>query len=280
MSPLDPTSQPNQGDTQKAAVAPWVCISFYIFAVLWFHATFTSQISLAVVFFSALFSSIAGFAFSPLAGSVLFHVEPDPVLIVKILLVASIALQIYCTWRLRGSIKSLELVPYLVGSLATLPLGLLLLLHAHTTIYLPILGGLLIAYGMLAMVKPVIRAGGGNSLVGRIAMGALGGLTGGLAAFPGAFIAIWCQAQGFSKERQRSLVQPFILINQLCTFAALAFLRPIGTISVDLFQYAPPAVLGAYMGLHLFERLSTAGFNRIVGLFLLLSGVVMAAKSF
>src|SRR5205085_11144987 len=101
MSPLDPTSQPNQGDTQKAAVAPWVCISFYIFAVLWFHATFTSQISLAVVFFSALFSSIAGFAFSRLGGSVLFHVELDPGLIVKVLLVASIARRVCCTWRRR-----------------------------------------------------------------------------------------------------------------------------------------------------------------------------------
>jgi uncharacterized membrane protein YfcA len=279
MSPVDRASVPSPGETQKIAVVPWICVSFFIFAVLWSHASFTSEVSLVVVFVSALFASVAGFAFSPLAGSVLFHVEPDPVSIVKILLVASIAQQAYCIWRLRGLIKSLEFMPYLIGSLSTLPLGLLLLLHTRATIYLPILGGLLAAYGMFVLVRPIIRAGG-NPLIGRVAMGALGGLTGGLAAFPAAFVSIWCQAQGFGKERQRSIVQPFILINQLLTFTALAFLRPIGAISVDLIQYAPPAILGAYLGMHLFERLSTAEFNRIVGLFLFLAGVLMAVKAF
>jgi uncharacterized membrane protein YfcA len=279
MSPVDRTSFPNHDETQKAAVVPWICVSFFIFAALWSHASLTSEVSLVVVFVSALFSSVAGFAFSPLAGSVLFHVEPDPIPIVKILLVASIAQQSYCIWRLRGVIKSLEFMPYLIGSLSTLPLGLLLLLHTHATVYLPILGGLLAAYGMFVLVGPIIRAGG-NPLIGRIAMGALGGLTGGLVAFPAAFVTIWCQAQGFGKERQRSIVQPFILINQLLTFTALAFLRPIGTISVDLVQYAPPAILGAYLGMRLFEKLSTVEFNRIVGLFLFLAGVLMAVKPF
>jgi hypothetical protein len=214
MSPVDRTSFPSHGETQEAAIVPWICVSFFIFAALWSHASLTSEVSLVVVFVSALFSSVAGFAFSPLAGSVLFHVEPDPVPIVKIILVASIAQQSYCIWRLRGHIKSFEFMPYLIGSLSTLPLGLLLLLRTNATIYLPILGGLLAAYGMFAVVRPIIRAGG-NPLIGRIAMGALGGLTGGLAAFPAAFVTIWCQAQGFGKERQRSIVQPFILINQL-----------------------------------------------------------------
>ncbi len=277
MSSIRRTALPNQNEAQGATIVPWTCLSFCIFAALWSHTNSTSEISLLVVFVSALLSSVAGFAFSPLAGSVLFHVAPDPVLVVKILLVASIAQQIYCVWKLRNLIKTFEFLPYLIGSLATLPLGLFLLLRTHAAVFLPMLGGLLIAYGLYALIRPVIHAGG-NPLIGRIAMGALGGVTGGVAAFPGAFISIWCQAQGFSKERQRSVVQPFILINQLVMFAALAFLRPIGTISLDLAQYAPPAILGAYLGLNLFGKLSTAGFNRIVGLFLLLAGVVMLAK--
>jgi uncharacterized membrane protein YfcA len=278
MRALNRTSLPDQGAAHDVGIVPWLCLLTVAFAVLWSHANLDTKEALAVVFVGALLSSIAGFAFSPLAGSVLFHVAPDPIEVVKILLVASIAQQLYCVWRLRGLIKSFEFIPYLVASLATLPLGVFLLLHVHTTVYLPILGCMLMAFGMYAAARPNVRAGG-NPMIGRVAVGALGGLTGGLAAFPGAFITIWCQAQGFSKERQRSIVQPFILINQLVTLAALSAFNPVGSLSADLLLYAAPAILGAYFGLRLFEKLSTANFNRVVGAFLFLAGAATVAHS-
>jgi uncharacterized membrane protein YfcA len=278
MSPIDRASFPARSPTQLVPVTPWVCFSLFAFATLWSHANFASDVSLAIVFVSAVFSSIAGFAFAPLAGSMLLHVQPDHVLNVKIILVASIAQQTYCVWRLRDAMKSLEFVLYLVGSVMTLPLGLFLLLHSQATMYLPILGALLIAYGIFAMARPVIRIGS-DTCAGRIMMGALGGLTGGVAAFPGAFVTIWCQAQGYEKERQRAIVQPFILINQLLSFAALSLLRPMGAFSLDLLQYAPPAILGACIGLRLFKSLSNVAFNRVVGLFLLIAGIGIVAKA-
>ena len=45
----------------------------------------------SIVFLAASVSSIAGFAFSPLAGSMLFHVTNDSIHTVQIMLVASIA---------------------------------------------------------------------------------------------------------------------------------------------------------------------------------------------
>jgi len=281
MSSLHRPSLPklDRGHSQQPEMILWILLSCVVLVALWSPGTLSSEVSLAAILISALLSSIAGFAFSPLAGSILFHLVPDPVLVIKILLIASIAQQVFCTWWLRSLVNVGELAPYLVGSLTTLPLGLLLLLRTHATIYLPVLGGLLIGYGAFVLAKPVIRSGS-NPLLGRIAMGALGGLTGGVAAFPSAFVTIWCQAQGFSKERQRSIIQPFILVNQLWAFAALTFLHPVGAISVGLVKYVPPALLGAYIGLRLFESLSTAGFNRVVALFLVFSGIVMAAKPF
>jgi uncharacterized membrane protein YfcA len=238
------------------------------------------EVSLWVVFFSALLSSIAGFAFSPIAGGFLFHIVADSVLVVRVLLVASIAQQVYCVWRLRGLVvQSFEFLPYLAGSLATLPLGIFLLLKSNGTNYLPILGGVLVAYGAFTVLKPTLNVRQ-NFFAGRLAVGALGGLTGGLAAFPAAFVAIWCQAQGFSKERQRSIVQPFILVNQLVAIGMLSVLRPWGTASTEVIQFVPPAILGAYFGLLLFRKLNTASFNRIVGVFLLVAGGTMVAKLF
>lgn len=225
-----------------------------------------------VVLFSALLSSIAGFAFSPIAGAFLFHTMHEPLAVVKVLLVASIAQQIYCVWRLRETIRLRECAPYLIGSVTTLPVGLYLLCKTSASVFLPILGVLLVTYGVFAAVKPNLRAGA-NPLWGQVAMGALGGITGGLAAFPAAFVTMWCLLQGFDKHRARSIIQPFILINQLLSVSALMVLRPAHIVVIDVFRYAAPAVLGAYFGLIIFNRVDTSTFNRIVGLFLVIVGL-------
>lgn len=259
-------------------LTPWVCFGLFLLLAYWARSLPHTEASLWTVLLSAGLSSIAGFAFSPLAGAVLFQVNPDAILVVQILLVASVALQIYCIWHLRVHVRSLEFLPYTIGSLITLPLGIFLLVKTHAPSFLPMLGLFMLAYGTFAAFRPAIDVGKSNSLSGRMLAGALGGITGGLAAFPGAFVAIWCQAQGFDKDRQRSIVQPFILINQLAAIAILFFVRPASTVSLETIQYAVPAILGAYVGLCVFRRLQTSGFNRVVGASLAVAGLLMALK--
>jgi uncharacterized membrane protein YfcA len=112
----------------------------------------------------------------------------------------------------------------------------------------------------------------------RFAAGALGGITGATAGFPGAFVTIWCGAQGWDKDRQRAVYQPFILGMQILTFAALAMVHKGPVLRFDVLAFVVPAVLGAYIGMRLFERLSTGQFNRIVGGFLLISGALLMIK--
>jgi uncharacterized membrane protein YfcA len=47
-----------------------------------------------------------------------------------------------------------------------------------------------------------------------------------------------------------------------------------------LLQYVAPAMLGSYLGLWGFSKLSTAQFNRVVSGLLLVSGVAMLLKGF
>lgn len=258
---------------------PFISLLSLLIAAYWSRATPGTELTLWIVLLSASISSVAGFAFSPIAGAILFYVHSDAVLVVQILLVASVAQQMYCVWRFRRQIRSLECLPYVFGSLATLPFGIFLLLNSRASIFLPSLGFLLLVYGTFVALKPTLHLTMSNPLSGRILAGALGGITGGVAAFPGAFVAIWCQVQGFDKERQRSIVQPFILISQVAAIAMLCVARPVVTTSLDAMQYAAPAVLGAYVGLHIFSKLSTSGFNRVVGVALAVAGVLMAAKS-
>jgi len=254
---------------------PFISLLSLLIAAYWSRTTPITELTLWIVLLSASISSIAGFAFSPIAGAILFYLHSDAVLVVQILLVASVAQQIYCVWRFRRQVRSLECLPYVFGSLATLPFGILLLLNSRASILLPSLGFLLLVYGTFVAVKPTLYLTKSNPLSGRILAGALGGITGGLAAF----VAMWCQVQGFDKERQRSIVQPFILISQVAAIAMLCVARPVGATSLEAIQYAAPAVLGAYVGLHVFSKLSTSGFNRIVGVALAVAGILMAAKS-
>ena len=50
-------------------------------------------------------------------------------------------------------------------------------------------------------------------------------------------------------------------------------LRPSEVMPLGLLFYAAPAVLGAYVGLMIFNRVDTATFNRIVGLLLMAAGI-------
>jgi hypothetical protein len=117
-----------------------------------------------------------------------------------------------------------------------------------------------------------------NALAGRVVVGALGGLTGATAAFPGAFVTIWCAAHGWDKHRQRAIYQPFILGMQMVTLILLALSAPTTGMRPSLLLYVIPAILGAHLGLVVFSMLSSAQFNRVVSAFLVLSGTAMSLK--
>jgi uncharacterized protein len=234
----------------------------------------------AIVFVAAAVSSIAGFAFSALAGALLLHVVNDTVQVVQIMLVSSIALQAYSALALRHLIRLRTLTPYLTGGLMTLPVGIYCLLHTPVHLYLASMGGFLVFYALYALLlqKSTAAASRWCTPAVQILVGGLGGITGPVAAFPGAFMTIWCGLQGWDKQQQRALYQPYILIMQIVTLVALSAVHARREGSLWLIQYAPPALVGAYLGLRVFRSLTTSQFNRIVNLFLLVSGAALIIK--
>jgi hypothetical protein len=161
----------------------------------------------AIIFVCATISSIAGFAFSAISGSMLLHVVRDPVEAMQIMLVASIALQAYSVWVLRRTIRLRELLPYFAGGALTVAPGVYLLLNTPTAIYLMALGVFLTTYGIYMLLGSPLRLQR-NTLTGRMIVGALGGITGATAAFPGAFVTIWCAAHGWDKHISARSISP------------------------------------------------------------------------
>jgi uncharacterized membrane protein YfcA len=232
--------------------------------------------SLIAVFVASTISSIAGFAFSALCGALLFHLMDSPVYAVQVMITCSIAIQLLSVATLWRSIDWSSLPVFLVGGVIGVPAGVYLLLHLQTSAYRDVIGALLIAYGGYLLVRnPVNKLRTGP--LSDACAGFLGGLTGGLAGFPGASVTIWCGLKGWDKVRQRGVYQPFILGMQPVALIVIALMRPASASATQLdwktLAFIPAALLGAWFGLRIFQRLSDRQFELTVNGLLIVSGI-------
>jgi uncharacterized protein len=260
-------------------VAVWVCAGFVdVGGALGSQGDGRSMmcVTAAIVFGAALASSIAGFAFSAIAGSALAYLQVDPVQAVQSIVLWSTASQLYAVWKIRASIRWAPLWPMIAAGLATVPLGVWMLRHLEASHYVLGLGVLLTAYGCYVVLPRKPRVLPGNVWLDAVT-GALGGVTGGLAGLPSPFVTIWCGMRGWDKLRQRAVYQPYILAMQAATIVSLLVQSP-GKIDGESFAFVPFALLGAMGGIAVFQRLSTQQFQRAVGLLLVVSGIGLVVR--
>ena len=69
------------------------------------------------------------------------------------------------------------------------------------------IGSLLIIYGSYLLLRPPVRSIS-HGRVSDVCAGFLGGITGGLAGFPGAFVTIWCGLKGWDKGTSAACISP------------------------------------------------------------------------
>jgi uncharacterized protein len=253
-----------------------VSIALLFVAVLEAAGENPNLLAFAAVFVASLLSSIAGFAFSAICGAMLFPLIGEPLRVVQIMMVCSIAIQLLSVAALRNSIHWRHLARFVVAGLAGLPFGIYLLFRISAALYLHIIGAILIAYGIY-MVARRARPLKVENVAGDWLAGFLGGLTGGFAAFPGAFVTIWCGLKGWDKNHQRGVYQPFILIMQFSALTAISLIKisqgRASGIDLSAVVYLAPALLGTCSGIAIFRRLSDPHFSLSLNLLLIVSGL-------
>jgi uncharacterized membrane protein YfcA len=236
--------------------------------------------ALSAVLLAATLSGIAGFAFSAICGVMLLQIISDPIQVVEIMMVCSIAIQMFSVVVFWRDIDWRALMPFLLGGPVGVPVGVWLLLHLGNVWFKEAVGGLLVAYAVQGLFKRplAIRS---NSWLADACVGFLGGITGGFAGFPGSTVTIWCGIKGWSKQRQRAIYQPFILIMQILALLLLQSTRPSGMLDAgpgfDPLQFIPAALLGTWFGLTIFRRMSDRSFGLTVNVLLLVSGIGLLA---
>jgi uncharacterized protein len=166
----------------------------------------------------------------------------------------------------------------LIGGIAGLPIALFLLTVTEPKAFRVAFGIFLAGYALFMWRRPAAAAAhdhGGAATNSVVGFG--GGLLGGLTAMPGALPILWCDLRGVPKERQRAMVQPFILLMQIVA-VAMPSLSP-GTINRELLLhigFAIPALLaGTLAGMALFGRVDDRKFRLAVSALLFVSGCLM-----
>src|SRR5215472_3654560 len=163
-------------------------------------------------------SGLAGFGTALMSLGIWLYVLP-PSLAVPLVLICSVVAQ---TSTLPTMWKSFDLTlvwPFLIGGLAGVPLGTMLVAHADPRIFK-------LAIGIFLLVFPVVlllnRSPMSFRFGGRLADGAVGfagGILGGLAGLSGPLPTLWASIRGWDKDERRGIFQTFnwsVLVAALC----------------------------------------------------------------
>lgn len=231
---------------------------------------------------AAIVSGATGFGFA-LVATALWSLALEPRTVTVLALVFTTALNVAYLPLFWRDIDLRRLAPFALGAAAGVPLGALALSRLPTPMLRLGVGGLLLSYGafMLLRRRPqALQVSPRRARVGDTVVGFAGGFFGGLGGLSGFLPALWCTLRGWDKHAHRALVQAYILVAN--AFSLLWVNRLVGIderVQSLLLLGLPFVAVGGWLGLKVFARLNTAGFNRAVLWVIAGSGAVLLLRN-
>jgi uncharacterized protein len=207
---------------------------------------------------------LSGFAFGMVAMS-FWAWTIDPQLVVAMAVFGALSGQIFSAVTVRRKFHFQMLLPFLLGGLVGIPIGVIILPHLNIQLFKTILGLILVIWCPLMLITnrlPNITIGGklADSVVG-----SLGGIMSGLGGFAGTVPTLWCVLRGFDKDTQRAVIQNFnlaILFTTMMTYITTGIVTremiPMFAI-VALSMFIP-----VFIGNRLYTTISDTMFKKVV----------------
>jgi uncharacterized membrane protein YfcA len=238
---------------------------------------------LVVLFLGALaggfVSGLAGFGTALMALGIWLYVLP-PSVAVPLVLICSIVAQTSTLPSFWRSIDFSLAWPFLIGGLAGVPLGIMLIAHADPHLFKLSFGVLLLVFPAALYLnrKPMAISFGGRLADGIV--GFAGGILGGLAGLSGPIPILWASLRGWGKDERRGIFQTY---NWTVLAAALCLQAGTGQIEQRVIWLAvlafPMTLLGAWAGTRVYRSLSDTNFRDLVLGLLFLSGAGLVWSS-
>ncbi|WP_411850062.1 sulfite exporter TauE/SafE family protein [Stenotrophomonas sp. LGBM10] len=222
---------------------------------------------------------LSGFAFGLVAMS-FWAWTLDPRLAATLSVFGALVGQLLAAFTVRRGFDLQRLLPFVLGGLAGIPLGVAVLPHLDMDWFKALLGGLLVIWCpamLMARSLPRITAGG---RIADAAVGMAGGVLGGIGGFTGTLPTLWCTLRGMDKDAQRAIIQNFNLSMLLVTMGIYLATGVVTRQVLPLFAIVAPAMLlPTLFGAKLYIGISEARFRQIVLGLLTASGVALLASS-
>lgn len=222
---------------------------------------------------------LSGFAFGMVAMSLWAWVL-EPRLAVSLTIFGGLTGQILGAISVRRGFNLPLLLPFILGGLAGIPIGVMLLPFLDMTWFKAIFGGLLVLWCPVMLLSsrlPKITAGG------RVAdgvVGLAGGVLGGIGGFTGTVPTLWCALRGYPKDIQRAVIQNFNLSMLMVTMGIYLATGIVTRDMLPMFAIVAPAMLvPTLLGTRLYIGISETLFRRIVLGLLTISGLALLASS-
>lgn len=222
---------------------------------------------------------LSGFGFGLVAMS-FWAWTLDPMLAAALSVFGSLTGQIVAAITIRRRWDIALLLPFILGGLCGIPLGVFLLPHLDTNWFKAILGTFLVLWcpAMLAAgTMPRIQFGG--RLADALA-GIAGGIMSGIGGFSGTIPTLWCTLRGLAKDTQRAIIQNFNLAMLSVTFIIYLASGLVTARTLPMMAIVAPAMLiPTILGTRVYVGVSDVTFKRIVLGLLTCSGIALLASS-
>jgi len=223
---------------------------------------------------------LSGFAFG-LTALAIWAWTVDPRAAGALVVFGTFVGQLMALGTVRRGFNALRVLPFIIGGVVGVPLGVLFLRHIDPADFKLAVGIILLIWCPMMLVAralPHIATGGGKWADG--AAGWVGGVMAGLAGLNGPAPILWCTLRGWGRDVQRAVFQIYSLVIQGVTLAAYVASGTIHGDTILLFAIVAPAmVIPTLIGARLYHRFSDAGFRRLVLLLLTASGAILAGSS-
>jgi uncharacterized protein len=224
-------------------------------------------------------SGLAGFGAALMALGIWLYVVP-PAVAVPLVLICSIIAQTSTLPSIWRSIDFKLVWPFLVGGLAGVPLGIVLIAYADPHVFKLSVGIVLLIFPTLLYFqrKPMAYTFGGR--VADTGIGFAGGVLGGLAGLSGPVPILWASVRGWGKDERRAVFQTFnwtVLTAALVAQAGTGFItHEVLWLTVVVF---PATLAGAWIGARTYHALSDGNFRDVVLGLLFVSGITLVWSS-
>lgn len=231
----------------------------------------------AIVLLTAIAASLPGFPFSPIASALLLPLFPDPVELMGLVMLCSLANQLLVVWYLRRAIRWRMVAIFMIGGVAGMPVGVSLLLTLDRAMALHLLGVVMILVAvprLLLKQRPRPR----TLRVIDIAAGAASGLLAGFCGPMGAPLVMRAGMKPWQRDEMRGSIQPTIMLMQLSALICLFLMNGTGLPTITspgTLIFVPLSLLGCRLGLGLLGRCTDRGFALAVHGAVLASGLVL-----